>query len=339
VISLSNRIETPLKIGGRQIENRLALAPMAMLGHVALRELIAEFGGCGLFFTEMCSAKRLIRENRHTSPYFRWRDAELSKLVCQIFGADPDVMAAAARRIENEGFFGVDLNFGCAASDICRLNGGAALLKNPSLAEQIVRSVRNAVSIPLFVKFRTGWKDDPAFALEMAQRFEAAGADALTFHPRVAPDRRAHPPKWEYIGKIKASVSIPVFGNGNVFDADDCLRMFERTGCDGVSVGRMAAAKPWLFAQWTGILDSGSPDYLKIALRQLVLLSMHYDPPNALRRFKKFSLYYAANFRFGHTFHSAVLKAKNTSEVESALYQFFEVPPDLSSRPNINFLR
>jgi nifR3 family TIM-barrel protein len=336
---LSRLLCRPLSIGNHVIDSRLVLAPMAMLGHVAFRELLAQFGGFGLLFSEMCGAKRLIHENRHVSAYFRWRDEELSRLVCQIVGADPDTMAAAARRIEREGFFGVDINFGCTASDICRLNGGAAVLKNPLLAVRIVSAVRQAVSIPLFVKFRTGWTDDPDFAVDLAKRLEAVGADALTFHPRVAPDRRAHPPKWEYIGRIKEAVSIPVFGNGNVFDATDCLRMLQDTGCDGVAIGRMAVAKPWIFAEWTKDRKPEKNAFRDTALRLAHLLEVHYDPPNALRRFRKFSLYFAANFQFGHSFYTGILKAKNMVDAQAAVHRFFCSEPALVTRPNINFFR
>jgi tRNA-dihydrouridine synthase B len=336
---LSGSICRPLSIGNRIIESRLVLAPMAMLGHVAFRELLAQFGGVGLLFSEMCSAKRLIHENRHVSAYFRWRDEELSRLVCQIVGPDPETMADAARRIEKEGFFGVDINFGCTASDICRVNGGAAVLKDPLLAVRIVSAVRQAVSIPLFVKFRTGWKDDPAFAVDLAKRLESAGADALTFHPRVAPDRRAHPPKWEYIARIKEAVSIPVFGNGNVFDSADCLRMLQDTGCDGVAIGRMAVAKPWIFAEWTKDRIPGKNDFRDTALRLAHLLEVHYNPQNALRRFRKFSLYFAANFQFGHTFYTGILKARNMADAQAAVHRFFCSEPVLVTRPNINFFR
>ena len=131
---LQNVINQPLAIGNRAIHKRLVMAPMAFIGNVAFRELVAQFGGYGLLFSEMCSAKRIPRENRQRSTYFRWRDAELSRLVCQIFGSDPSSMAVAARRIEAEGFFGVDINFGCSDVAICRQKCGAAILNTPELA-------------------------------------------------------------------------------------------------------------------------------------------------------------------------------------------------------------
>ena len=334
---LRDILNQPLAIGKRAIQKRLVMAPMAFLGNVAFRELVEQFGGYGLLFSEMCSAKRIPQENRHRSTYFRWRDTELSRLVCQIFGADPASMAFAARRIEAEGFFGVDINFGCSDVAICRQNCGAAILNTPQLAVKIVSEVRKAISIPLFVKYRIGWQDQPRWAVEMAQRFEDAGADALTFHPRVAPDRRSRPPKWEYIGRVKQAVSIPVFGNGNVFDQADCLKMLLTTGCDGVAIGRMAIARPWLFAEWTTDYQSADEIYLGCALRLAGLLEAHFNAPQALRRFKRFSYYYSASFKFGHTLYSAIQRTENMTEAKISLQRFFERRPETVARPNLNF--
>jgi tRNA-dihydrouridine synthase B len=334
---LSEHLNRPLWIGKQMIEKRLVLAPMAFLGNVAFRELVGTYGGFGLLFTEMCSAKRIPRENRYTSAYFRWRDEECSRLVCQILGADPHIMAEAARRIEQEGFFGVDINFGCAQVAICRQHGGAAVLKDPNLASRIVAAVREAVSIPLFVKFRTGWKDDPQFLIRLAKEFEAAGADALTFHPRVAPDRRTRPARWEYIGRVKQAVSIPVFGNGDVFDADGCRHILQSTGCDGVALGRIALARPWVFAEWTDGFDPQPEIFRNSAIQLTRLLENHYEPHQALRRFKRFAFYFSANFRFGHTLYTRVANASNMEAISEVLYRFFGSAPETVSRPNLNF--
>ena len=337
ITELSKQLNQALSVGQKTIEKRLILSPMAFLGNVAFRELVADFGGYGLLFTEMCSAARIPHENRYTSSCFRWRDEECSRLVCQIFGADPSIMAEAARRIENEGFFGVDLNFGCSDLSICRRKCGAAILKDPDMAAKIVTAVREAVSIPLFVKFRTGWRDDPRLPVDLAKRFENAGADDLTFHPRVAPDRRARPPKWEYIGRVKQAVSIPIFGNGNVFDRGDCLDLLQKTDCDAVAIGRIAVAKPWIFAEWTDGLETQTEIYLNSAIRLAKLLERHYDPPKAIRRFKRFALYFSANFRFGHTLYGWISSAPDMARVEDVLCRFFETTPDIISRPNMNF--
>jgi nifR3 family TIM-barrel protein len=339
VNNLATYLCQPLKIGSEVIDNRLVLAPMTFLGHVAFRELLSRYGGYGLLYSEMCNAKAVPHENRFFSPYFRWRDEERHRLVCQIFGADPAVMARAARRIEREGLFGVDINFGCCNGSICRQNCGAAVLKDPDLAVRIVAEVRQAVAFPLSVKFRTGWQNDSQGAVDLARRFEAAGADALIFHPRVAPDRRSRPPRWEYIGLVKQAVGIPVFGNGDVFNRNDCLRIIQKTGCDGVALGRMAIARPWIFAVWTSGLKPAADIYLEAALDLAGLLTKHYDPIPALRRFKRFSGYFAANFKFGHLLHSRILNAADMLQVEQILRRFFDKSPDLVSKPNLNFFK
>ena len=339
IYNLAQHLRQPINIGSKSIDSRLVLAPMTFLGHIAFRELVSHYGGCGLLFSEMCSAKAIPAENRYVSPYFRWRDSERSRLVCQIFGANPQVMARAACRIEQEGLFGVDINFGCANGSICRLNCGAALLKDPDLAVKIVAKVRRAVSIPVSVKFRTGWQDAPGQAAQLAARFEKAGADALIFHPRVAPDRRSRPPRWEYIGMVKNAVTIPVFGNGDVFDRSDCSRILAETGCDGVALGRMAIARPWIFAEWTNEFNPGPDIFRDAALQLAELIAKHYEPRMAIRRYKRFAYYFCANFRYGHTLFSRVSNAPDMPRLTQIIHRFFDQSPDLVARPNLNFFQ
>ena len=332
-------LNRPIVIGGRTVPNRLFLAPMAGLTHVAFRELVAEYGGCGLLFSEMCSARTVPTENRHVSTLFRWRDAELPALVCQIVGAAPPVMAAAARRIAAEGFFGVDINFGCSVSAICKQQAGAAVLRDPDRAVAIVRAVREAVCLPVFVKYRIGWTDDPQPAVDLARRFEDAGADALTFHPRVAPDRRSRPPKWPYIGRVKQAVTIPVFGNGEVFDPADAARMAATTGCDGISIGRIALARPWVFAEWLSGFRPDADVHRSCAHRLMDLTAHHYEAVTAVRRFKKWAAFFTAAFRFGHTFYAHIRRAADIRQIHAVIDDFFDQDPELAGRPNMNQFR
>ncbi|HKK99790.1 MAG TPA: tRNA-dihydrouridine synthase family protein [Desulfotignum sp.] len=331
-------LNTPLPIGSKTIFGRLVLAPMAGLGHIAFRQLVAEFGGFGLLFTGMCSARAVPHENPVISPVFRWRRQELPYTVCQIFGAAPDTMAKAARRIEQEGFFGVDLNFGCSVAAICKKGCGAALLKTPDKAAEIVSAVRKAVSFPVFVKFRTGWSDDAAFAADMANRFEAAGADALVFHPRVAPDRRTRPPNWDIITQVTNAVTIPVFGNGNLFAVQDGMQMTAQTGCQGLALGRMAVVRPWIFAQWTLVRHFDNTIYLAAAQRLVSLLKQHYDMPFNLKLFKKFAPYFCANFTFSHFLWKQLNQAVTMEALEDTLYRLFDPCPQVLSSPNRNLL-
>ena len=332
-------ISRPLQIGGKTIANRLVLAPMTFLGNVAFRQVLGELGGCGLMFSEMCSAGRIPHENRHVSSYFRWRDEERGQLSLQIVGGDPEKMALAAVRIESEGLFGVDINLGCSVKDVCRHNQGAALLKNPGSAIAVVQAVRRAVQCPVTVKFRIGWRDDPAIPVEMARRLEDAGADALTFHPRVAPDRRTRLPKWEYIALVKEAVDIPVFGNGDVFSARDCLDMLEMTGCDGVALGRLAVAQPWIFASWSEGRKPHAGVCHSVARRLLELLGQHFDVLSGLRRFKRYASYLAANYAFGNSLYNRLRNAADYAAIDTVLQDFFSRSPQLLKRPNLNFLK
>jgi nifR3 family TIM-barrel protein len=336
VQTLSQYLLQDLIIKDQIIHNRIVLAPMAGLGHIALRQLICEFGGFGLLFTGMCSAKAIPHENPTTSLVFKWRQEELKYLVCQIFGSDPESMARAAERIEKEGFFGVDLNFGCSVAAICKKGCGAALLKNPELSSKIVKSVRDSVSIPVFVKFRTGWDNNPQVAVDMAKRFEDAGADALTFHPRIAPDRRNRPPQWDIIKLVRQSVCIPVFGNGNLFQKKDGIKMIDQTSCQGLSIGRMAVARPWLFAQWTKDFSPENDIFLTSAMRMTQILLEHYDDHFAVKLFKKFAPYFCANFKFGHQILKKLIRAQTMDDIRTNLDSIFQTRPEILSRPNLN---
>jgi tRNA-dihydrouridine synthase B len=330
-------LNRPLQIGNRSIPGRLVLAPMTDLGHVAFRHLLSEFGGYGLLWSEMADARRLPTENPAVSNCFRWREAEKDHLVFQVVGHDPRQMALAARRIRAEGLFGVDINFGCSVQAICKKGAGAALLRDPAQAEAVVAAVRRAVDGPVLVKYRTGWQDDPRPAVDLARRFEAAGVDALTFHPRVAPDRRTRPPRWAFIAAVKRAVAIPVFGNGNVFSAADCQRMIDTTGCDGIALGRMAIARPWIFAEWTGRRQPDPGIYRRTALRLIDLLKLHFDEERALVRFRRFARYFAANLQFGHSLCRRLASTRNLDAAAAVVETFFDTSPELTASPNPNF--
>ena len=333
---LATRLSSPITVGGKTISNRLWLAPMAGLTHSAFRQVLAHYGSCGLAFTEMCSARAVPTENPRISPIFRWQEQELPNLVCQLMGSEPEEFVIAAKRVENEGFFGVDINMGCSARGMIKREAGAALLKMPDKATAIVEAVRNAVSIPVFVKFRTGWSKDIAPAVKLAGDLESAGADALVFHPRVAPDKRTRPPFIDHIRYIKEAVSIPVFGNGNVTTPQHCQDMLDRTGCDGVSIGRMAIARPWIFAQWTKGFTADENIFQDYVIRLADALEKDFDPIRGIKRFRLFMAYFAANFRFGHSLQATFSTAKTMDDVRRLAIEHIKPDMALSQTPNMN---
>ncbi len=333
--SLRERLCEPLNIRGRVVRNRLCLAPMAGLGHVAFRRMAARFGGWGLQFTGMCSARALPTEKPSASPVFSWWPEELETLVCQIFGEDPDDMARAAERVQAEGFWGVDINMGCSVAPIVQRGCGADLLRDPERACRMVERVRAAVDIPVLVKFRTGWQPEPEPAVAFAGMLEQAGADALTFHPRIAPDRRSRPPRIDHIRLVREAVSVPVFGNGNVFSPRDCAAMLDATGCQGVSLGRIGIARPWVFAEWTQGFIPTPETYREVLFAFLDAVEAWTIPSRAIKFYKKFALYYAANFTYGNRLFGRLIAGDSMVRMrENAEREFAEVP-QIAERPNM----
>jgi tRNA-dihydrouridine synthase len=186
------------------------------------------------------------------------------------------------------------------------------------------------------VKFRNPPAGSKAGATDLARVFEDAGADALVFHPRTSPDVRTRPPVWEHIAQVKAAVRVPVFGNGNVFTPESCLRMLRLTGCDGVAVGRLAAARPWIFGEWTGVLGPDKELPVKTAKAMAELCVLHFDLRRALLRYRKWSAYFAANFRFGHYLWKQVRSAEDVPDALEKTLRFLAEGAEISAVPNAN---
>ncbi|MCG8532823.1 MAG: tRNA-dihydrouridine synthase family protein [Desulfovibrionales bacterium] len=325
----------PLTLRGRSLANRLCLAPMAGLGHIAYRAVAARYGGYGLLFTGMCSARAVPQEHRYKSPVFNWQDSELPTLVCQLFGADPNDMVLAAERVQQENFFGVDINMGCSVAPIVQKQCGADLMRDVDRACEMVQKVRKAVDIPLFVKFRTGWQNEVEPAIAFAKMLEQAGADALTFHPRVAPDRRTRPPRLDDIKLVTDAVSIPVFGNGDVWDAASAQAMEDRTGCDGIAIGRAAISKPWMFAELSEGFQPTPETYRDALFLFLHELERWYDPTRAIKLYKKYCMYFAANFTFGNRLFGQLIAGKSMETMRANAERCFgENIPQISQSLN-----
>ena len=216
--------------------------------NLPFRLIAKRIGGPGLMFTEFVSAMAIHYGAVKTFRKMRVADGE-RPLGVQIFGGDPEVMAETARIAEELGVDLVDINMGCWVPKVCKTGSGAALLKDPVLAEAIVRSVVNSVRIPVTVKVRAGWDFSLFAAPELAKRFEGAGAQMLTLHARFAKQGFEGEADWRLISQLKAAVKVPLIGNGDVKTPEDALRMLNETGCDGVMVGRAAISNPWALAR------------------------------------------------------------------------------------------
>ncbi len=257
-----------MNIGNVAVDNFSVLAPLAGITNLPMR-LLAKRAGCGLVCSEMVSANGLVYGSAKTGQLLESCPEE-KPLSVQIFGSDPTIMAAAARIVADCGADILDINFGCSVRKILKSGSGSALMKDPPLAARILAAVRRAVPIPLTIKIRSGWEPSGAQALEIARLAEDCGVDAVAVHPRTATQGFAGKADWTVIAAVKAALTIPVIGNGDVVSAGDAMRMRAETGCDGVMVGRAAIGNPSIFSQIvacdTGRTAPAMDDAARIAL-------------------------------------------------------------------------
>lgn len=245
------------QVGPVPIGNRLVLAPMEDVTNQAFRLIAKRIGGPGLMFTEFVSAMAIHYGAAKTFRKMRIAPEE-RPLGIQIFGGDPEIMAETARIAEEMGADIVDINMGCWVPKVCKTGSGAALLKDPDVAEAIVRAVVEAVKVPVTVKVRAGWDYSLFAAPDLARRFQDAGARMITLHARFARQGFEGEADWDLIRAMREHVTVPLVGNGDVKTPEDALRMRADTGCDAVMVGRAAISNPWLLGRMRAALE-GEP--------------------------------------------------------------------------------
>ena len=239
-----------MRIGHIEIPLGAGLAPMAGVTDMPMRRLCFEMGAAWAV-SEMLSAKGFMYAPQGTRAMDNLLAHDKSEgiLGLQLFGREIQYMSAAAEQLSDRGFDFIDINMGCPAPKIVSNGEGSALMKEPELAERIVAAVVKATNLPVTVKMRAGWDSEHMSAVELAKRAEQAGAAAITVHGRTRDQMYAGRADRGIIARVKAAVSIPVIGNGDVRSAEDYFAMKRETGCDGVAIGRGAQGNPWLFRE------------------------------------------------------------------------------------------
>jgi nifR3 family TIM-barrel protein len=302
---------------------------MAGLTHSSFRRLIRELGGCGLVVTEMINAAAFSPKALRSHRMLHFRPEE-RPIAAQISGHDPQRIAAAAVIAQEHGVDVVDINAGCPARQVVGSGSGAALLRDLDLLETILRATRQAITVPLTLKYRAGWDTQHIVAREVAVLAEACGCQAIALHPRTRKQMYRGKANWQLITDVVQRVRIPVWASGDVRSVADAARCFAETGCAGLMLGRAAMSNPWIFAQIAAATAGEIPVEPTIAdryqLLQRYLALLQEDIPSPVRVLGKIK-YMVGKLQLGvpgvAAFRQGVMRAKSLEEALEAIEAYF----------------
>ena len=320
----------PITIGDVTLDSNIILAPMAGVTDLPFRLLCSE-NGSALQCMEMVSAKAILYNNKNTDMLMEMHPDEGATSL-QLFGSDPQIMADMAAKIEARPFSILDINMGCPVPKVVNNGEGSALMKNPKLVGEIVSSVVKAVSKPVTVKIRKGFDEDNVNAVEIAKIAEASGAAAITVHGRTREQYYSGTADRDIIAAVKAAVSIPVIGNGDVSDGESAAAMMRETGCDGVAVGRASRGNPFIFDEIRYYLETGCvkerPDNRKIyeTIERHAKLQMEYKGEyTGVREMRKHIGWYSAGMPGGAKLRGRVNEMETMDDVIAVAREMFGV--------------
>ncbi|MGN1371259.1 MAG: tRNA dihydrouridine synthase DusB [Candidatus Coprovivens sp.] len=317
------------KIGNVEIKNQIVLAPMAGISNTSYRKIIKEMGA-GLIYAEMVSDKALMYSNEKTFNLLKMDEKE-RPITQQIFGSDIDSFVKAAKIVEEKMHPDIiDINMGCPVPKVAiRAQAGSALLKNPEKIYEIVKSVVEAVSVPVTVKIRSGWDEKHINAVEVAKICERAGAKAIAIHARTRSQGYSGKADWNIIKEVKKAVSIPVIGNGDVTSPELAKKMLDTTGCDAVMIGRGVLGNPWLIKECVSYLENGTKIEPVSFIEKVEMMKRHYkllledkSEKAALLEIRSFIIWYLKGMPKSKEIKNLICQSKTSEEMFNIIEEY-----------------
>ncbi|MBS6508628.1 MAG: tRNA dihydrouridine synthase DusB [Paraclostridium bifermentans] len=316
-----------MKIGNVTLDNKVFLSPMAGVTDLPFR-LICKEQDCGMLYTEMINAKALCYNDQNTKKMLKIEEEE-HPVAVQIFGSDPSFMGGAAEILNEYPNEILDINMGCPAPKVIKNGDGSALMKNPKLAEEVLKSVVKNSKKPVTLKIRKGWDDNNINAVEIAKIAEASGISALAIHGRTREQYYSGKADWDIIAKIKENIDIPVIGNGDVFEVEDAINMINKTNCDAIMIGRGAQGNPWIFKRINHYMKTGQilpeptgEEKINTALKHLKLAIDEHGEYVAVREMRKHIAWYLKGLRGSAKLRDEINKIESYEEVVNKLRDY-----------------
>lgn len=318
-----------MKIGNLNLDNRVFLSPMAGVTDLPFR-LICKEQDCGMLYTEMVNAKALCYDDKNTKKMLKIEEEE-HPVAIQIFGSDPEYMGGAARVLNSYPNEILDINMGCPAPKVVKNGDGSALLKNPELAGKVLRSVVENSEKPVTLKIRKGWDDTCINAVEIAKIAEDCGISAIAIHGRTREQYYSGKADWDIIRQVKENVSIPVIGNGDVFEVEDAINMLNQTNCDAIMIGRGAQGNPWIFKRINHYMQTGEilpeptlEEKINTAKKHLKLAVEEHGEYVAVREMRKHIAWYLKGLRNSARIRDEINKIESYEDVVNKLESYMQ---------------